>query len=268
MNETILKVFRDFTKINYLNILLIVAGSWFLIACIERVLPWLAHRVPDRFRFYFLPLVPVLRLTIWIGSIILIAPMMIHLTPQNLFTILGGLALGIGFAFKDYLTSLAAGIVAIYERPYRPGDWVKIDGAYGEVKSLNGRVLQLVTLDDTVVTIPHNKIWDTNIYNANDAKRELLCVADFYLHPKHDAARVRQKLYDVALSSSFVQLNNPICIAIAEKPWGTHYRLKAYPIEGRDQVLFTSDLTVRGKAALLGMGIELAVIPSIFSEGG
>ena len=46
-----------------------------------------------------------------------------------------------------------------------------------------------------------------------------------------------------------------------EKPWGTHYRLKAYPIDGREQFNFITDLTVRGKAALAGLDVSHVVAP-------
>ncbi|MEM5787107.1 MAG: hypothetical protein AAGU11_07295, partial [Syntrophobacteraceae bacterium] len=92
----------------------------------------------------------------------------------------------------------------------------------------------------------------------NNARRELMCIADFYLYPKHDAAAVRQKLVEVALTSPYLQLSRPVIVIVAEKPWYTQYRLKAYPVEGRDQLLFTSDLTIRGKAALGKMGVEPA----------
>ncbi|WP_238985475.1 mechanosensitive ion channel domain-containing protein [Nitrosococcus halophilus] len=164
--------------------------------------------------------------------------------------------MALGFAFKDYVSSIVAGIVAIYERTYRPGDWVKIDEAYGEVRSVSLRALKILTPDDTVVTIPHAKLWDTNIYNDNSGARDLLCVADFYLDPRHDARLVREALYDVALTSAFIELDHPIVVIVVEKPWGTHYRLKAYPMDGRDQFLFTSDLTVRGKAALTTLGAQ------------
>jgi small conductance mechanosensitive channel len=148
--------------------------------------------------------------------------------------------------------------VAVYERPYRVGDWVSVDGAYGEVISMNLRALRLFTFDDTVVTIPHIKIWGNNIYNANDGKRNLLCVAHFYVDPNHDAALVRQKLHDVAQTSPFLDLDHQIRVIVQEQPWGTHYQLKAYPLDGRDQLLFISDLTVRGKAALTKMGVKPA----------
>jgi hypothetical protein len=45
---------------------------------------------------------------------------------------------------------------------------------------------------------------------------------------------------------------------VLEKPWGTCYRLKAYVKESREQYLFTTDLTVRGKAALVSLGVRFA----------
>jgi small conductance mechanosensitive channel len=101
--------------------------------------------------------------------------------------------LAVGFALKDYVSSLIAGVMAIFEQPYRPGDWVQVDDAYGEVKSVGFRAMRIVTPDDTVVTIPHAKMWDRNIYNANSGKRDLQCIANFYLNPEHNAALVRQK---------------------------------------------------------------------------
>jgi hypothetical protein len=121
------------------------------------------------------------------------------------------------------------------------------------------RALRLVTPDDTVVIIPHLTIWNTSIHNANDGNRELMCVADFYLHPDHDAALVSQKLREVALTSPFTQLELPIKVVVTERPWGTHYRLKAYPIDSRDQFQFISDLTVRGKQALALLGVKAAL---------
>ena len=56
-------------------------------------------------------------------------------------------------------------------------------------------------------------------------------------------------------------------MVVKEKPWGTHYQVKAYVRESRDQVSISSDLTVRGKAVLLGMGIKAARVP-VAEAGG
>ncbi len=247
-------------QVNFVSIALIFVIAWLFTSLIERFLPRLADRLPGRMRLYILPSVPLLRLLILALTITLILFQIVNPSFEGLVAFLGAAGLAIGFAFKDYVSSLVAGIVAVYERPYRPGDWVAIDGVYGEVKSIGLRALRLVTPDDTVVTIPHLTIWNSSIHNANDGHRDLQCVADFYLHPDHDAVLVREKLREVALTSPYVQLERPICVVVAEQPWGTHYRLKAYPIDSRDQFQFTSDLTVRGKQALSLLAVKTPVV--------
>lgn len=74
---------------------------------------------------------------------------------------------------------------------------------------------------------------------------------------------VPQQLHEVALTSPYLQLNRPVVVIVLEKPWGTHYRLKAYPIDGRDQFKFTTDMTVRGKAALANLGVKPAIVPAM-----
>ena len=169
---------------------------------------------------------------------------------ENLVAVLGALGLALGFALKDYVSSLIAGIVVIYEGAYRPGDWVEVEGAYGEVRSVGMRAMEMVTPDDTVVVVPHQTLWTKLIHNANDGTQHLQCVADFYLDPEHEGRQVRSLLRDVALTSPYLRIERSIDVIAAEQPWGTHYRLKAYPVDPRDQFRFTTDLTVRGKAAL------------------
>ena len=48
---------------------------------------------------------------------------------------------------------------------------------------------------------------------------------------------------------------------VQEKPWATHYKLKAYVKESRDQFKFVTDLTIRGKEALRAMNIRFAQAP-------
>jgi small conductance mechanosensitive channel len=256
-------IFRTLSHANLVQIGLIVVGAWLLIALSARFLPWLAERASGRFRSYLRASVPVLRLLIIIGALVLTVIRVIEPTIDNLMVLLGALGLALGFAFKDYVSSLIAGVVTLYEMPYRPGDWIEVNGAYGEVKSINMRSAEIVTPDDTVVVIPHLKLWDQLIFNANDGGANLQCVSDFYLHPRHDAAQVKHTLYDVALTSTFLQIEKPIRVIVLEKPWGTHYRLKAYPIDPRQQFHFITDLTVRGKAALTGLGVEFAAVPPV-----
>ncbi|MCG6941248.1 MAG: mechanosensitive ion channel family protein [Thiohalocapsa sp.] len=246
-----------------LDLGLILAVAVGLILVVQKTLPWLANRLRGRRRHFLLAMVPLLRLVIIVGAFLWMVPIVIEPSLQNMVAVLGSLGLALGFALKDFASSLVAGVVAVGETPYRNGDWVEIDGVYGEVTRVGMRALQLMTPDDNLVTIPHLKLWTDAVSNANNGEPQLQCPTDFYLHPEHDAARVRAVLQDVALTSPYVDLERPILVVAQEQPWGTRYRLRTYPIDARQQFRFSTDLTVRGKAELLRLGLTLAMVPAV-----
>ncbi len=257
------RIFRvpDLTAL--LEIAAILLFAVLAILATQRALPWLAKRLHGRRRLFVLAMVPVLRLLFIVAAFSMIVPIVIEPSLQNMVALLGAAGLAIGFALKDLVSSLVAGVVAVGEMPYRNGDWIEIDGAYGEVRHVGMRIVKIVTPDDTVVSIPHSRLWTVPVFNANDGSPRLMCVADFYLHPRHDAARVKQVLADVALTSAYLHFGQPIVVIAQEKPWGTQYRLKAYPVDARQQFAFITDMTVRGKAELTAMGVEFAVAPAL-----
>ena len=249
------------TPTNLAIIFLILLLAAIIISFDKRFFAWLAEIVPGRYRYFVLALEPVLRLIIIFIAFVLIVARIIEPTLENVLVLLGALGLGIGFALKDYVSSLVAGVVTLFELPYRPGDWIEVNGTYGEVQSIGMRSAEIVTADDTVVIMPHLKLWDNLILNANDGSQKLQCVVHFYLHPNHDAAQAKNALHDVMLTSPYLRLDLPTKVVVTEEPWGTHYRLRAYPVEPRQQFDFITDLTIRGKAALMELGVEFARPP-------
>ncbi len=254
-------VLRDVGDINWWQIGVVVLLGWLLVSVVQWLIPALAQRLPNRFRMRLLPVAPVVRILVLLAVGIFIVFELIEPTAPDLFAVLGTVGVALGFAFKDYVTSIIAGVVAIYERPYQPGDWVEIGGDYGMIKSMGLRSIKVQSPDDNTITIPHARMWNENISNANAGNREHMVVAEFFLAPDHNGSIVRQSLWDVAVSSSYTQFKRPILVIVQEKPWGTQYRLKAYPIDGRDEFLYLSDLTIRGKAALKELGVKQVSMP-------
>ena len=258
------RLINDLQDISFTKIGVILVGTWLVILLARKLLPYLAERGPSQLRLYLLGAVPIIRLVLLVIAIMWVIPIVFNITLQNFLVIAGALGVAIGFAFKDYVSSLIAGIVAIVERPYRPGDWVRIGGDYGEVRSVGMRAIEICTPSDDIVHIPHEKIWQNNIANSNDGSHTLMCVASFYLRPNHDAGRVRLALRDVALSSAYLEYDKPVVVMLADTPLGTHYKLKAYPFDMRDQFHFISDLTIRGKLAIADSGgVEMQAMPGV-----
>ena len=260
-----LNFLREMTWGHIVLVAAIVVGCSLLVQLVRWIVRQTAEAAPAH-RLLILRAAPIARLVITFGGLALIIPILVEPTFEDVVALLATIGLALAFALKDYVSCLAAGVVTIVENTYQPGDWIAFDGAYGEVKAIGARAVRIVTADDTEVIIPHAKIWSTSVANESGGQRSLLTVTHFYLAPDHDGAAVSQALAEVAEASPYIRPNSPATIAMAERPFGTHYKIKAYVAESREQFAMVTDLTLRGKARLREMAVTFAQAPFAEAE--
>ncbi len=220
-----------------------------------------AHRAQPRLRLLILRFSPVSRLIIDLAAIAIVVPILVEPTLHNVLILVASAGFAVAFALKDYVSSLVAGLVAVFENTYQPGDWIQVGDQYGEVRVVGLRAVHIVTADDTEIIVPHSRLWSESIANATSGNRSLLCVANFYLAPDHDAVVVRQQLREIGEASSYRKDDTSVTVIVLEEPWGTHYRVKLYAKESREQFLLITDVTVRGKQALRALDLDFALVP-------
>lgn len=78
---------------------------------------------------------------------------------------LGVTGVVLGFAFKESLGSLAAGLMIALNHPFKVGDYVTVAGVEGAVVELNMMATVLSTADNKKVTVPNNAVWGRAITN-------------------------------------------------------------------------------------------------------
>ena len=71
---------------------------------------------------------------------------------------LGIAGIALGFAAKDTLSNIVAGIFIFWDRPFYIGDLVEIEDEYGEVQEITLRTTRIVTPDGRMVSIPNQNI--------------------------------------------------------------------------------------------------------------
>lgn len=239
-NITLQKIFRSLVAI------LIAYGSIFVI---QSLTSWISERVPRRFRLLIKQSLPFWKGLILILTVSYLLNLFLNLSQENLLALTGTIAIALGFAFKDYVSSIIAGVVALFEAPYRVGDRIQIEEHYGEVVGYGLRGIRLQTPDDNIVTIPHNKTWTEAVSNANSGELEAQIATDFYFAHTVDAEQVIQILYQAAYSSKYTQLKLPILVVMQEQIWGTQFKLRSYPMDARDEFIYKTDLIRRAKQA-------------------
>jgi len=257
---------RALTWSHVLLITLVLAGCGMLILLVRGLVRRAAERAPSHRRLMILRAAPLARLLIGLAGLAIIVPILVEPNIEDIVALLATVGLALAFALKDYVSCLIAGVVTILENTYQPGDWIEFDGAYGEVKTIGTRAVHIVTTDDTEVIIPHARIWSASVSNDSSGQRSLLSVTHFYLNADHDGAAVSDALAEIAQTSPYRKADTAVNVRAAETPFGTHYKLKAYVAESREQFAMVTDLTLRAKAQLRSMGVAFAQTPYV--KGG
>lgn len=78
---------------------------------------------------------------------------------------LGVTGVVLGFAFKESLGSLAAGLMIALNHPFKVGDYVIIGGVEGSVVELNMMATVLATADNKKITVSNGAVWGSAITN-------------------------------------------------------------------------------------------------------
>ncbi|MEO1093453.1 MAG: mechanosensitive ion channel domain-containing protein [Cyanobacteria bacterium J06638_28] len=248
-DETLKGLFQEVTAGKVFRLILAILITYVSFVIIRSITTAISERVPRRFRLLIKQSIPILKGLVLVATLSYGLNSLLNLTGSNLIALTGTIAVALGFAFKDYVSSIIAGIVTLFEGPFRMGDRIQIGDYYGEVVDYGLRGLRLQTPDDSVVTIPHNTAWTDAISNANSGQLEAQVVTDFYFAHNADIDLAIDLLYQAAYSSRYTQLKLPVVVLVLEKPWATHLKLKAYPMDARDEFVYKTDLTRRIKNA-------------------
>ena len=85
----------------------------------------------------------------------------------------GIVGIAIGFAAKDTLANLFAGVLILADSPYKIGDYIVLDsGERGKVTHIGIRSTRLLTRGDVEITIPNAVMGNTRISNESGGPHE------------------------------------------------------------------------------------------------
>jgi small conductance mechanosensitive channel len=91
----------------------------------------------------------------------------------SIVTIIGAAGLAIGLALQGTLSNIAAGVMIVFFRPFKLGDFVEIAGKSGTVKDITLNCTELADLSNIQVIVPNAQVWGDIItnYSANGLRR-------------------------------------------------------------------------------------------------
>ncbi len=144
--------------------LLIFVLLWPLIGFVKELLDhkWLTHSgFSASSRDSFLTMGGYAGYAILIGLVLSVAG--VKLT--GLTIVVGALSVGIGFGLQNLVNNFISGIILIFERPIKKGDWILVGSTEGYVKKISIRSTIIQTFDRADVIVPNSELISNQVTN-------------------------------------------------------------------------------------------------------
>ncbi len=117
----------------------------------------------------------------------------------------------IGFAAKDTLSNLIAGILLIIDRPFEIGDRIEVWSApagsatWGDVMDIGLRATKIQTTDNIIIIIPNNEIMTRDIVNYTLQSSSIRVRINIGVSYDADIPRAKAAIIDAANTFDWIQ---------------------------------------------------------------
>ena len=138
-----------------------------------------------------------LKIFIW-ALVVMMALDAIGVPVTSLLTVFAAVGAAVALAIKDNLANMASGIVLLFTKPFKAGDYIEVEDVSGTIREIEIMHTSLDTPGNMLVAIPNTKMMTATIinYSAHDTRRQDLVFSISYEDDLHTAMEVLQKLAD------------------------------------------------------------------------
>jgi len=173
----------------------------------------------------------------------------------------GGLAIGLGFGMQEIANNFVSGLILLFERPIRTGDFVSVGNVEGFVRNISIRATEIETMDNQNVLVPNSELISGRVTNwvlRNSAGRLQIRVGVAY---GSDVEKVREILESVAREHPEVILDGSapapraLFMGFGDSSLDFELRVRIFRIDRRFSV--TSDINFLIDAAFREEGITI-----------
>lgn len=129
--------------------------------------------------------------------VLIVALTQLGVQTASLLAVVGAAGLAIGLALQGTLSNIAAGLMLLWLRPFRVGDYIEADTIGGTVREIGLFASHLETFDGIFLFVPNSVLWNKALKNHSREAGRLVSV-DVIVSGEADIEQARQVLVGMA----------------------------------------------------------------------
>ncbi len=176
----------------------------------------------------------------------------------------GVMGVAVGFAAKDTLSNLIAGILLIIDRPFEIGDRIEVWSApknsatWGDVIDIGLRATKIKTTDNIIIVIPNNEIMMRDIVNYTLISSDIRVRINIGVSYDTDIDAAKQAILEVAAQVDWILKHPaPVVVVRALGDFSIDLQLRVWIKDARRRMATISIITDRVKTIFDAKGIEI-----------
>ena len=160
---------------------------------------------------------------------VLLAGAQVGLDVQKLALVAGGLSVGIGFGLQTIANNFVSGLILLWERGIRVGDWVVVGADQGYVRRINARSTEIETFDRATLIVPNSTLVTGVVKNWLHSDRVGRIIIALNVAYESDVEEVRDILISAAKAQESVLTIPAPAVQFAEfGDWALKFNLTCF----------------------------------------
>lgn len=172
--------------------------------------------------------------------------------------IIAALGVGLGFGLQEIVANFVSGLIILFERPIRVGDFVTIGNLSGTVSNIKIRATTIIDFDNREVLMPNKSIITENVTNwtLNDPVTRI--VINIGVAYGSDIKMVRDLLMDVVQNQKDVlELPKPQVFFLEHGDSSLNFEIRAFVSRPENRLPLTHEINVAINQALTEHNIPI-----------
>ncbi len=139
---------------------------------------------------------------VFVGFLLALVTLGVQL--RDITIIAGALGVGIGFGLQGIVNNFVSGLILLFERPVKVGDYIQLGEQWAEIKKIGLRATVVETLDRSEIVVPNSDLVSNQVTNWTLSHRMARLVIRVGVEYGSDVPLVMETLKECATASSKV----------------------------------------------------------------